>query len=213
MDFWQIIIDDKITYFNQYLTLIKETVAKQDKEYNEAIVHAKKFYEDSIDEGFTVEDYLSDIAYEHYQLVEILYKSFVVSVFIFIENQTADLCNHLRNIQKEKFSYKDLKGMGISRCMVYLEKVSGENFPINPVLSEDLNVARIVRNSIIHNDGKVNDNEIQLIQEYIKKKPILKLGQNSTIQIDLSYCEELISINQTFISKISKLWREPFLSL
>lgn len=210
MDFGQLIIDDKITYFNQYLALIKKTVAKQDKEYNEAVEQAKKFHEDQIDDSYTIEDHLSDIAYEHYQLVEILYRSFIVSVFVFIENQTADLCDFLHGIQKEKFSYKDLKGMGITRCIEYIERVSGGNFSNDAVLSEDLNIARIVRNSITHNDGKVNDTEIKMVQKYIKRKPILKLDQDSTIQIDLSYCEELITINQKVISEISRLWREPF---
>jgi len=207
---WHLLIDDKNTYFNRYLELIKLTIDQQTSEYNTEEERVKKIDPQLIkDEPYSINDYLGDLSYEHDQLNDLLLKSFVVSVLIFIEGQTALLCNHLHKLHKEKFSYKDLKGTGITRCINYLKRVTSIEFPHDKNLSLDLDIARIIRNAIVHSDGKIFDNDLSKLKEYATDNSSVIINNDCSVTITSDYCNKLIKLNKKMMVEISNLWVVP----
>ena len=98
VDLWYSIFDMESDYFDSYLELIKSTIdlkiTKLNKEY--------KAFEESVKKGEIDQETLdrhgdwgADEVYEIDKLEELLYRSFVVSVFIFIERSLNDFCDFI----------------------------------------------------------------------------------------------------------------------
>lgn len=209
MNLWEIIIDDKSRYFEGYLALIKSTIDKEtkklDEDYNKFFKEKSTLNEENVYQG---EEYFSDIAHEINETGQLLYRSFVVSMFIFIEQSTVDLCNHLFNRSKEVFNYKDLKGVGISRCINYLQKKLNHIFPSDSEIKNKLKIAQIIRNAIVHNDTKVNIENKNFILEQIKNGCPIKIDSYEQIELSYNYVKEMILLNEKICEEISSNWIE-----
>lgn len=208
----QLAIDDQDRYFREYLNLIKTTIdtkmselEAKDQEIKEDLESKNSEYREQAN------DYLADLAYEVSQLEQLLYRSFIVSVFMFMEDLSAQLCRHLQKQNDQKFAYTDLKGNGIGRSIQYLKTVLSSDFPKDETVKEQFKVAWIIRNAVVHADGKLNKDKRPFIEGYIKKDPgILEISFLGDVTISYDFAEKLLELNSKFAKEISDNWLVDF---
>ncbi len=109
---------------------------------------------------------------EDYFLVEDVFRtismySFIVILYSYIENGLNTICNaeysdKARYHRKEGKSpflirWNDMKGEGIKRSKLYLEKVIGLNLHAGEKPWSEIDTLRKIRNAIVHSDGTVSD--------------------------------------------------------
>ncbi len=211
MGFWQLVIDDRNRYFEKYLDLILETAKIEEKKLEDIVkeLRGKTAEGTSRDE---VEEHLSELAYEVGEMEELMYRSFVLSVFIFMEDTITRLCHHVQLESKQAFSVRDLSGSGISKSIRYLETILGKPFPQDPDLHSRFEVAWKVRNALAHADGDVEGGNKALIENFISKNPeLLRINPRGTetgeIWVSAGYAKSMITLNKEICDEISKNWR------
>ncbi|MGD0169802.1 MAG: hypothetical protein ABSE54_08775 [Smithella sp.] len=77
-----------------------------------------------------INDYFSE---ENYTIEELFIKNFrysiIVTIYSTLETTLSDLCHYLRNTKKISLALDDIKGEGIERSKLYLQKVCVIDFP------------------------------------------------------------------------------------
>ena len=153
-------------------------------------------------------DWLADEAYEINQLEQLLYSSFVVSTFMFMEKSLYQFCDFIFRAENEDFGFRDLKGNGISRALFYLSKKIDNQFPKDDKLKIDLNISQKIRNIIAHNDGLVNEIlKKELIKSIQQGLPIKINKQHNQIELTYEYALWLIELNKRVGEEIIKHWK------
>ena len=207
--------DIQIVYFEDYLDLIKQTIEGDTKKLNEKNQELK----DSGAKSFTYEDgqhcdpydELADEAFRLSEMEQLMYRTYVIGVFIFIEDQINGVCSSIERADKLMFSYKDLKGSGVSRSIKYLETTTGKDFPAHKDTRENFDIAKIIRNSLVHQDGFIDDNNRTKVEEYITKYPkILSLTQLGKIEITYNYAMTLVNLSRKINLELEKYDKNPF---
>src|SRR3990167_4228334 len=190
---WNFIVKKDSSYFEKYLDFIKTTVQQDEERVKQEEAKISKVVtekEEVTDENnfISVDDYLADLFGDHKQLEQIMYRSFVISIFAFIEAKIVDLCKHIKEERVQLFSYTDLSGArGIGQSVKYLEKVLMlDKFPINNKLYDEFNIAHKIRNYLVHEEGK------------IKSEDTIK------IKITFEYAKSLIALNKNICNEISQ---------
>lgn len=210
---YNLVIDDNHSYFKRYLQLIKTTI---DKEKDEYVLEEKRITEIMSEESNNNileqgESYLADLEIQTEQVEQLMYRSFVVGVFVFMEARITNLCEHTEKYYKQVFSYRDLTGNGISRSIMYLERVLGEKFPADPIIKFKFEIAQKVRNALVHNEGITKDENYQKIKEFIKKYPcFLRVDDVGRVSITYEYANEMINLNKYICKEISRKWKTKF---
>lgn len=140
-----------------------------------------------------------------------MYRSFVMSIFIFMESQISDLCNHVFKRTNQNFNYKDLSGTGVSRSVKYLDKALRIKFLSDINLEIEFNIARIIRNSIAHSQGLIleKDQKTQ-IQLYIDKNSNMLSFDEGRVIIKYDYLKKLMALNEKICKEISNNWKQKF---
>src|SRR4030042_2915805 len=98
-----------------------------------------------------------DFAVDYFEIEKVLLnifrRSILVIVYSFIENSMNSLCRYLHGYKKLSIGIDDLKGVGIERAKLYLEKVCLIDLPNTWSRLEKLNR---IRNCIVHAEGDVD---------------------------------------------------------
>lgn len=209
MNYWGIIIDNERSYFERYFELISSTIKVESEKLNTKAEEVGSMVSKGEADGNDADDYLADLAYELSELDELMHRSFVLSVFVFMEDLITQLCKQIQKSANQTFSVKDLGGSGISRSLKYLEKVLGKQFPSDPDLYSRLEVAWKIRNALAHSGGIVEKGNRPVIEAFIAKNPgSLCMSQVGRIEISASYAKSMIELNAEICGEIQKHWRE-----
>ncbi|MBO2675934.1 hypothetical protein I6M53_14935 [Shewanella algae] len=195
-------VRSRIEEFRQY-TLEIESKFNSDKNslsnsYSEAI---KGLSNDEIRE---VEDYFSD---DYYLIEEIhigLYrKSTLVSVYSFLENSMNSLCLHLQRSHSYPVELNDLRGEGIVRAKIYLEKLAGIDFTLINGEWSELIAFNKLRNCIVHSEGniKASKNSTQL-ENIINQKSSLSLRHERHLKVEREYIDAIMTTTEAFLEKL-----------
>ena len=80
--------------------------------------------------------------------------SFIVHLFLTIENQLYGLCDEIKKRQNLPIRAKELSGDAIAKCKTYIQKVAGIA-TVNEVLWQKIEDLAKVRNCIVHTLGKI----------------------------------------------------------
>lgn len=198
---WTIPIDDKNEYFEKYLHLIKNTL---DKEWKDLEIKAKKYKNAKPIQteygSYDPNDFFADMAYEIEEMEQLMYRSYIIGVFVFMESQISNLCELIG--KKETFSYKDLKGNGISRSIKYLEAVLKIKFPLEKDTRNEFEIARIIRNALVHREGEIEDIDKQKITKYITDNPKILFLKEKTLSVTYEYAKSLINLNENICKNV-----------
>jgi len=188
-----------------------------------AIENEKKSIEERFDKdtkGLTEEEIHEyfDWNAEDYSIVEDVFTtislySFIVILYSYIEDGLNIICNaeysdKARLHKKENMPpflirYKDMKGKGIKRAKLYLEKVIGLNLHSNKNPWSEIDTLRKIRNTIVHSDGTASE-EIEKdgnIEKHIKAGRI-EITDHGKLKVNPSYTEYILLKVQQFIKDI-----------
>ncbi len=193
---------EKLEEFRQYTAEIehkfKSDKNKLSSSYNEAI-------EDVSDEEINhINNYFSD---DYYMIEEIhigMYrKATLVSLYSFLENTMNHLCKHLCSLNNYPVKTNDLRGEGIVRSKIYLEKLANINFDVLNGEWSDLIIFNKIRNCIVHCDGNIasskNKNKLLSI---INNHPNLSLKNGRYIKIEREFIDTYITKVEKFINDL-----------
>jgi len=202
-----ILIDNNDRYFKNYLSLIESAIKKEeqkyDKEDKEFLRDKKNLSERDIYFG---EEHFIELWFDVQKTKQLLYRSFVLSLFIFIEREVIELCYSLFKKDKGVFCYKDLSGQGISRGITYLEKKLNHKFPKNDDTRNKFKVLQKIRNTIVHNNARIRENDKIFIMNQVK-------SGNCLLEVD-KHDDEII-LNHDYaldvINLYKKIYKETFI--
>ena len=163
---------------------------------------------------------------EDYFLIDAVFKtislySFIVIFYSYIENSLNTLCNaeytDIELLHKKEgkpsfnIRYIDMKGVGIQRAKLYLEKVIGIDFHVNKRPWSEVNTLRKIRNVIVHNEGYASSDDIEKddnIIQHIKhgRLEITDHGHdmNKKILIKPEYLDFILSTVRIFFKNIER---------
>jgi len=195
---WTLTIDNNNRYFKKYLDLIEHTI-KEDSKILDRRVKELKDVKPVFDEQtgwYDPGDELADMAYELEEMEQLMYRTFVIGAFIFMESQINNLCGQVKKLHNQKFSYKDLRGTGINRSINYLKKALEISFPTNDRTSREFELARIIRNALVHSEGEIDENNILMVNSYIEEFPNRLKWDHKRIVITHEYAISLIELNK-----------------
>lgn len=213
--FFHFIVEREKDYFNTFYKLIEDSVKNQSDEiknrYNKEKIDVKP--EDEHD----FEEYFIDLSYGLDEFQQTLYKSFLISIFSYIDYYLAYFCEAIFRRNNIIFSHRDLKGDGASKAVKYIEKTLGIDFPQDKITKESFRVIKLIRNLFTHNNGYVEESEKQIVNRFISAHPTFLELKYSKIIIKKDFIEYLLKMNDDLISElqilVNKLSRENNLSI
>jgi hypothetical protein len=204
-----LVIPDNNQYFSQYLQLIEKTLNPRHTKIDEDALKLKEFIKkEGIEQSIPFSNELSEYEHETYHLSQIYYGSYLLSIFLFMEDKLKKLCNYLKHIKQQPFSPKDIKGEGFAKYLIYIIKITGKDFPVDPKLKSELNTLRIIRNAIVHNDYRTKPDQMPVIKDFIAgHEGLIEMGEfYPTIYITNKYAKELMIYNEKLCQEISQQW-------
>ena len=147
------------------------------------------------------ENDLAEINYARYEIRNILYSSFVISLFSFIETQLISLCDVLQKNKGQLFGHRDVKGNEIR----YIERLLKKKFLADESLRMKLYIATSIRNSIVHKNNYISSSDIVKIEKYLKESPrSFRLDKDNLIILNDRYLVDLINLSEEIVLEISK---------
>lgn len=202
------LMNEKRRYFDKYLALIRETAKTEIESLNAKAEEVRKITKEKGLDPYEGEEHLADLAYEVGEMAQLMQRSFVLSVFISMEDMITRLCRHIQKESKQSFSVTDLAGSGIGRSIKYLEKILGEPFPSDPEMRIRFEVAWKVRNALAHAGGVVDSGNRTMIETFILKNPTLLSIDKTSGEIEVSeeYAASMVTLNEEICNEVSKYW-------
>jgi len=192
-------------YFAEYLELIKHKIEEHSRKYKE---EEERIADEITSRGGDLEyDYdpemLTDFEVDQYEVQQMMYKSFVVSIFISMEYFTAEICEALRSEKGQLFSFKDMAGTGIGRSIKYLEKILGEHPIRDSSIREQFEIAWKVRNAVVHADGTIKKEDSPRLEKFIKKNSgLLRIEYGQVVSFAYPYAESLVKLHPQFVKAL-----------
>ncbi|KKU81483.1 MAG: hypothetical protein UY07_C0017G0021 [Parcubacteria group bacterium GW2011_GWA1_47_8] len=207
---YSLIIDDNSVYFKKYLNLIKTTVDNDNEKYKTEEKRVRGVMSEESDKSVINEgeDYLAYMELEISETEQLMYRSFVISTYVFMEAKITSLCVYAEGYFEQIFSHKDISGRGVGRSIKYIEKVFGENFPSTQPFKFKFEIAQKIRNALVHNEGIIKDEDKPKVNEFIRKYPgVLEINSTGEIKITYNYAKDMVSLNKDICKEISRMWK------
>jgi hypothetical protein len=173
-----------------------------------------------------IERYM-DWASEDYFMVEDVFSkislnSFVIILYSYIEGGLNSFSDVLYSDQRQKcevyggnpiqIRYIDMKGKGIERAKIYLEKVFGVKLQAGKQPWQEIKVLQKIRNVIVHEEGWGSDEMVNdpCIKDCMKKGQI-EIEQESDgsvgkVTVKPGYLDRILEQTQIFFKNIE--WRD-----
>lgn len=196
-----------ITSIKNEKSSIECRFAKETKDLTEEEI--REYFDWNSDDYFMVKDVFTNLSMA----------SFIVLLYSYIEDGLFTICNaeysdkarHNKKIGAPPFElrYVDMKGDGIQKAKLYLEKVIGLNLHTNKKPWSEVDTLRKIRNSIVHEDRRVSekiekDNNIRL---HVKagRLEITDHGPEvyGQIMVKAEYLDYIIPVVKKFFEEIS----------
>jgi hypothetical protein len=100
----------------------------------------------------------------------------------------------------------DLRGAGIERAIIYLEKVINVEVPQSSQRKE-ISVAQVIRNLVVHNDGylKKDDSPSSRVREYAKKSKRLNMSDRGEIVLTEEFLPALLEDVREFAEQLKQV--------
>jgi hypothetical protein len=169
-----------------------------------------------------IERYM-DWAGEDYYMVEDVFSkislnSFVIILYSYIEGGLNSFCDVLYSDQRQKckvyggnpiqIRYTDMKGKGIERAKIYLEKVFGVDLQVGKQPWQEIKALQKIRNVMVHEEGWASDDmpKDPCIMDCMKKGQI-EMEQRSDgslgkVIIRTGYLDRIVEQTRLFFRNI-----------
>jgi hypothetical protein len=127
-------------------------------------------YEEGIEEVMTIHHGIYDLDYDLNKIFKeefpnLQRRSALITLFSFFEDKLNELCGRFREELEVTVSFNDIKGKGMVRSILYLEKVAGlpistEDKKKKPKTWPKIENIQSVRNTIVHNEGRMEKSNV-----------------------------------------------------
>lgn len=223
-DFDFFVVGDELDLLSKYLDLTKSAIEENTKQFlNWRKGQIKDLSEDGVEEfdGVFEDDY-NEIAHDFPRL---LYSSFVVTWYSFVEHFLVDQCRKSNLRLSVSVDDNERYGEGINRAYNFLLRAG--KYQIDKMHWDELKRIGKVRNQLVHNSGRIifsdatealnnqknvkviinNNTEVFLsieneIFDYLESHKMIRLGEVVYINPDYKFCRYLIGFGKTMLSKI-----------
>ena len=113
------------------------------------------------------------------------------------------LCLHLQRSHSYPVELNDLRGEGIVRAKIYLEKLAGIDFTLINGEWSELIAFNKLRNCIVHSEGniKASKNSTQL-ENIINQKSSLSLRHERHLKVEREYIDAIMTTTEAFLEKL-----------
>lgn len=193
---------NKLNIFKDYKSRIEEKYDQELTELHEKYIEQAKglneyelgvFREDTAEDRFYIEDIYTKIHV----------RSTLVTLYSFLENSLNRLCNQLESRNSYPLKLNELRGDGIFRAKLFLEKLALIDFrPVNPEWMKISDMNKL-RNCIIHCEGNIKKTKNEsAIKEIIKKNKSLECHFSSELIVKKEYVDELILTIEKLITEL-----------
>jgi len=198
-------IDNNALFFRNYIDTDLKFIDLQDylKDINKFIKRKKKYKEKKYN-GSIFKDIAIGIFTESF--TSILFKSVLISTWIFMEGEFKGYCNAMQQAIGIDLSYSDLGGSAIDRFRNYTLKVLKLDLRLKDENWQDLKAINEIRNSLVH--GVVKNK--QLINIFIKRNRLPGLLRDDNIVLDQNNLIIMIMFCRLFIERIYCVALESF---
>jgi hypothetical protein len=189
----QMSFDSKIDYFNSYLLFIQNTIKEKtpEKPPPGAEWYVESMYEDSL--------------YDIYEFEQVLFRSFIVTLFAHLEYLLQIFCKQQEKNTSQRVKPKHLKGKGFVSYIEYIRLVLELDFLEESQFKNKLTRFRFIRNACVHSDGKVtNDKSLKFLKD---SKPYTRINQNNYLIIEEDNLSDLIDLSKEISKKVFKEWK------
>ena len=195
------IYETECKYFTSYLNLMFDSVKRKEQEFEESI----REWQAKISTEEEQADFDSFIESEAETLGiyrDLLFESFIILLYGYLEKQLEDLCNRFTRKYKKVLRLSDITGKGIERARIFMEKVCGWSLP-EEVLWESISHLREIRNAIVHNGGIVKISNLKNFIESQDKEEIFCYS-NGKLVLTQKYCHRAIDSVFTYLLKLEE---------
>ena len=145
---------DQFENLNKYYMEISPMIKSEKQRIFDEDNELQKLLENESDD---VKELHSDKYADDWYVIEMVEHTFcnsmTISIYTLIEKYMNEICKSLKDYNNIPITHKDLKGEGIVRAKMYIEKMCGLNF--NTTDSAFLSGINAVRNEIAHENGEL----------------------------------------------------------
>lgn len=141
---------------------------------------------------------------DHYEYTfgEILRKSFIVTLCIFLEQELGTYCKEFKKQLKLDISWKDFKGAALERFKLYINKLLKLKLNLSNTMWQDLQGIISLRNCLVHSNGNLeNFSDAERIRAFSKRHNSLVIDEDG-VEISVKICQECLGIIKDFIKTI-----------
>lgn len=195
-------IEWKIIFFRTYLIEMEKALKEKEADLKKKWEDIKK---DCQDER---EEYLIDCSEELKQQFGFFYASFIMIIYSFLEDKLNEICEISSIKSKLKIKLKDMKGRGIHRAKLFMEKICDLALP-DEKLWKELEGIGLIRNCLVHSDGETNNEQLVI---YAKKRDDIKIEESpyikiKTIKVTKNYCDYAMGVIDNYLLTLTDLNR------
>lgn len=130
----------------------------------------------------------------------ILCKSLFLTSYSMLEKSLNEICVTLQQHKSFDVSYKDIKGQGIERAVLYLTKVISLKKLKNCVSWNELKHWNTARNCFLHNGGEVNEEELNKIE--LTQLKVEEVYDKLTLIMSYESCRRFLKTIELFVENI-----------
>lgn len=135
---------------------------------------------------------------------KILRRSLFVSLYAVLESILNNECSSRRK-PEILLALSDIRGDGIERAKIYLEKVLKMNFPSRSVEWQEIRNFSKLRNCLVHNSGNLsglrNRDDAEALKRYVLSRLQLQIEVDE-ILLERGFCYEALNIIGRFLYKL-----------
>jgi len=139
-----------------------------------------------------------------FKFPRILEASLFITLYAFLEHTLIQLCGIIGIRGGYSLRVSDVKGRGVEAARIYIKKAAELPFPDESRGWRDIQIYRLIRNCIVHQDGRVSDNDRKL-QEGIRRFGTQGLSVNiigGEIELSKPFCIEFIRTMEEFLKTL-----------
>lgn len=130
-------------------------------------------------------------------------RSALITLFSFLEFQLDELCKLFQGDQKFSISLSDLKDKGIDRSYSYLTKVVGLNIDKSSAIWNELKRIQGLRNVIVHNDGRMKNNDEIRKSDLLDEKPSSLFSEEKEVILLEGYLKHVLDSFDTYFKELN----------
>lgn len=219
------LITHELEQMDRYIDLLNAAIGDNQKQLEASIEEVAKTMTESEKSEF-YEFNEDDFAEASQDFPRLLFSSFVVSWYSFIEIHLMDFCKSHKLKISITIQDNENYGEGIRRAYNFLSRAAG--YKINNEHWQELIRAGKTRNKIVHNNGKVSfsfdednssvpvtygDNTIYLklendLYKYFEKHKLLETRGIFYVTPKFDYCKHLVKFGHEFFGNLYKDFEE-----